>query len=169
MKTKENIFYIVKSTSKFAPEYYLFNGMPRKISVENLWYRNKDNYHDGKIWSSNHSYYPLYGKEYEEKFKDIDHNTEPVPVRLVPTDSETPDLYVQRYKDCLFINTSLVTYVTYRRSEHWLKRYFPIFDFGWDRNVRNSVPHNYMISNKLFPEITEKSGIVKMNIERIAS
>ena len=50
------------------------------------------------------------GKNAAEKFKDVDHNTAPVKVRLEITQDENPDLYIQRYGSCLFISSNLEHY-----------------------------------------------------------
>ena len=141
----ENKFWITKSLSERSSEYEIHNSIPSRCSYKEL-----------KYWSGRHSHSYL-GQQSMEKVSDITRETEPVPVRLVHTDSETPDFYVQRYKDCLFINNRLEKYFSPRKRKL----------FGWKYVEMERVPHIYMISNKLFPEITVESGIVKFNIERI--
>ena len=73
----------------------------------------------------------------------------PVEVKLIICNTE-PDMYIQRYKDCLFINSRLETYY-----------------IGGDRHRKvTEVPHSFRISNKLFPDVTEESGIVGVKIAR---
>ena len=148
----ENKFWVVKSLSERSNEYELFNSIPSRYAYKEL-----------KYWGARHSHCYL-GKQTYEKFADVDRSTEPVEVRLVPTDSETPDIYVQRYRDCLFINNRLERYYSPRRRTLFGRK-FKIL--GWKYVECERVPHIYRISNKLFPEITEECGPVKFNIERI--
>ena len=158
----KNIFYVVRDTSKHFIHYYLFNGIPYKADMSrcDAWYEK--NYYDGKIWVSSHGCCSLKDNAYAD-FNDVDHNTKPVPVRLVITDSDTPDMYIQRCGECLYISDRLESYYTAVPRRNWFLRLFSKFE--WVKRTR--VFHHHMISNKLFPEVTEESGIVGVNIERI--
>lgn len=139
----ENKFWVVKSLR--YEEYMMYNKVPY---VENF-ARFID-------WFSVHDHCFL-SKATAERFSDIKSSSAPVAVKLVRTDSDTPDFYVQRYRDCLFINDRLITTLVPR------KRKF----LGYKWVEVEEVPHGYRISNKLFPEITEADGPVKFNIEKI--
>lgn len=139
----ENKFWLVKSLR--YEEYMLYNKVPR-VEYSGVF----------TDWYSIHGRCGL-SKATAERFSDIKSSSAPVAVRLVRTDSDTPDFYVQRYRDCLFISERLYTTLVPR------KRKF----FGYKWIETEEVPHCYRISNKLFPEITEESGIVKFNIERL--
>lgn len=139
----ENKFWLVKSLRH--EEYELYNKVPH-VEYSGVF----------TDWYSTHDHCYL-SKTTAERFSDIKSSSAPVAVRLVRTDSDTPDFYVQRYLDCLFINNRLDKVLVPR------KRKF----FGYKWVEVEEVPHVYRISNKLFPEITEKSGIVKFNIERL--
>jgi len=141
----ENKFWLVKSLEERSRSYEMFNGVPHRVL-----------YSDIKFWTARHGHCYL-GEQSLGKVTDITSETEPVQVKLVQTDNDIPDFYVQRYGDCLFIN--------YRTEKYYkpCKRKL----IGWKHIEVERVPHIYQISNKLFPEITEESGIVKFNIERI--
>ena len=142
----ENKFWIVRSLSARSNEYEMHNSIP---SIHTTYYGTK-------YWSGVHSNCYL-GKQSWEKVSDITRDTEPVAVRLVPTDSDEPDFYVQRCGENLFIGNRLEKYYTN------VKRKL----IGWKCIEEDGVPHMYRISNKLFPEITDECGPVKFNIERI--
>lgn len=147
MKFWTNSFWLTRGLSDRTVVYELHNHIP---------HRYRDEITGLKYWVSK-GYHCFLGKQSIEKFLDITSDTEPIHVQLVPTDSKTPDFYVQRYNDCLFIGNRLETHFSPKRRKL----------FGWKYIKEQRVAHNYMISNKLFPEITEESGIVKFNIERI--
>lgn len=156
---KENCFWVVKSTDKNIDKWLLFNSHPWKCTWRSSLYRD---YYDDKVWTATHTMHYL-GDNAVEKFKDVDHNTEPVKVRLVITQDKNPDLYMQRYHECLFLANHLEHYWHAVKEENKFKKIFR--KYKWVENSR--VPHVRMISNKLFPEVTEETGVVKINIERI--
>lgn len=81
----------------------------------------------------------------------FDH-TLPVKVNLVLCDvvDDNPDLFMQRYKDCLFVS-------------RYVERVFP---GGDESKVIVRVPHKNRLPGKLFPEVTEESGVVGIRILR---
>ena len=154
---RENKFWIVNARVQSDKDVWsLFNGKPALCDSYLSGWKDK------KFWSSRHDHLTLYGIN---SFKDIGPDTEPVPVRLVLADElSRPDVYVQREKDNLYLHWRLETFKHYVRR--FKSRWMPWF---WNyREVEvTRVPHDFRISNKLFPEITEESGIVGMDIERI--
>ena len=74
----------------------------------------------------------------------------PVPVKLIICATD-PDMYIQRYKDCLFISRYVQTAYIGGRPDKMIKE----------------VPHGFRISSKLFPDVTEESGIVGVKIVNI--
>ena len=134
----KNVFWLVLSTDKYFHHPLLFSGMPHRYPL----YNYLEDYDEGWRWISwQHSVY--YPKTYSLEGVSVDKYT-PIRVKLEICDKE-PDMYIQRWKDCLFINSRTEMYYT-----HGI--------FGKKKHVQ--VPHDFRISNKLFPEITEKSGIV---------
>ena len=101
-------------------------------------------YEDQEYWFSvySESYPNLHAAERLQ----VDSET-PVPVKLIIC-NDNPDMYIQRYKDCLFIGSSTQTY--YRGGKKVTE-----------------VPHNCWISNKLFQDVTDESGIVGVKIVKI--
>ena len=155
---KENVFWVVKSTLKAGKErWILFNGTPVKIPHRST----HCSYHENKIWTSSHGF--CYLKEEIQKFNDIGYDSEPLKVRLEITQDENPDLYMQRYGSCLFISNHVERYWHAVKEDNKIKKIFR--KYKWIEDSR--VPHVKMISNKLFPEITEETGVVKINIVRI--
>lgn len=159
MKEKKNEFWVVSASPEYGSVYLMFNHKPQLVS----WYRMKF----GAIttydaWYSRHGHCVL-SERSEAKFDHLNNYSEPVKVRLVRTTDGNPDLYVQRYRDCLFINSSTERFwYAVKRAKGFL-RFFS--KWKWVESVR--VPHFARISNKLFPEITENDGIVEMIIEKI--
>lgn len=152
MRSGKNEFWLVDSTRKNVFEPLLYSRKPYLIdwSFSEL----KDDYKDEKIWFSCHSKsYP--NKDILERIPEA--KVSPVPVKLIIAGDyinngivEKPDMYIQRYNDCLFINTHTET----------------VYE-GCDENRKTvRVPHAYRISNKLFPDIVEESGIVGVKIVR---
>ena len=139
----KNIFWLVMSTR--GKEAILFARKPYKdtwISKEYI----KD-YKDAFRWFSIHGEYYPHNRVLERI--PVDHLT-PVKVKLIIC-GENPDLWIQRYKDCLFVNSHLETYY-----------------IGGNRNRKvTQVYHNFRLSNKLFPDVTEESGIVGVKIVKI--
>ena len=154
----ENVFWVVKDTRKDMNDYFMFNSLPWKYT----WKSQYVDYYDDKVWTATHGKHYL-GEGVAEKFKDIDHNSAPVKVKLVLTDDKNPDLYMQRYKDSLFIRTHTEKYWHAVQNTNRFLRI--IKKYKWVEAER--VPHAYRISNKLFPEVTEEMGIVGVNIVRI--
>ena len=136
-----NIFWLVLSTDKGCNRPILFSREPHQHPETTY----REWYDDGWKWISWHGTYypPKDGVKYAtpNKYK-------PIKVKLELCD-DNPDMYIQRYKDCLFISSFISSY-------RW----------GGDgfTKLHYEVPHSYRISNKLFPEVTEKSGIVGIKI-----
>lgn len=136
-----NLFWLVLSTEG-AGIVSLFARKPNKEKIPNDEYRKY--YTEDFRWGSNHSVYHPNGSVRNRLPVD---KLVPTKVRLVIC-NDNPDLYMQRYKDCLFVNSHLVTYY-----------------IGGDRNRKvTQVPHTFRLSNKLFPDVTEESGIVGLKI-----
>lgn len=135
-----NLFWLVMDTEYRRP--VLFARKPYKhtwAGVKNL---------DGFRWFSIHGRFYLSDKVLDRIPAD---HLNPVKVKLIIC-NETPDLWIQRYKDCLFANSYLVTYY-----------------IGGDRKRKvTQVPHSFRLSNKLFPDVTEESGIVGVKIVKKA-
>lgn len=135
-RSGKNIFWLVKS--RRTNELILFSRKPHLMEFH---------------CSGDLQWFSVYSKCYPNikvaKRIEIDNKT-PIMVKLAICDNE-PDMYIQRYKDCLFINSHLHT-----------------FYIGGRREV-TEVPHVFRISNKLFPDVTEKSGIVGIKIVSLKS
>ena len=156
---KENKFWIVNARVQGNDNVWkIYNGKP---SLYEISYGSFGFLKDNKYWYSIHDSLTLCGVT----FPDIGPDTEPVPVRLVLTDElSRPDLFIQREKDNLYMHWRTETFKHYVRR---LKsRWVPWF-WNYKEVEVTRVPHDFRISNKLFPEITEESGIVGMDIERI--
>ena len=128
----KNIFWLVMS--KRGPYPILYSRKPYLV------YFNENH----EYWFSVHS--ECYPNINTAKRLQVDSKT-PVPVKLIIC-NDNPDMYIQRYKDCLFIKSRLETY--YRGVQKVTE-----------------VPHGFRISNKLFPDVTEESGIVGVKIVKI--
>lgn len=163
MKNDKNIFYLVRDTILAKnPDYVIFNGMPMLYEVYSEgWY--KDNCYKGSWWYSSHGECYL-NRDKCKKFSDV--KFEPITVRLRPcAEGEEPDLYIQRVADNLYISSHKIS-VTRARPRTGSK--FKSLLLGkYEFSEEEEVPHNNRISNKLFPEVTDESGIVGVIIERI--
>lgn len=136
----KNTFWLVMSTRCMEP--LLFARKPYKIPILDPEYEVR--YKDGYYWFSRYGeYYPSLNVMNRLQF---DHKT-PIKVKLAVC-NENPDLYIQRWNDCLFVSNKL------ERS----------FIGGYMDRELIRVSHNLMLSNKLFPEVTEESGIVGVKI-----
>lgn len=136
----KNIFWLVKN--RRTNELILFSRKPYLMHVPKEFHCNED-----LQWFSVYS--ECYPNVKVAKRMRVDDET-PIMVKLAICDNE-PDMYIQRYKDCLFINSHLLTYY-----------------IGGKREV-TKVPHSFRISNKLFPDVTEESGIVGVKIVSLKS
>lgn len=134
-RSGKNIFWLVKS--RRTNELILFSRKPCLMQVPKEFHCNGD-----LQWFSVYS--ECYPNMKVAERMEIDDKT-PIMVKLVICDNE-PDMYIQRYKDCLFINRHTQTYY-----------------IGGKEKV-TEVPHAFRISNKLFPDVTEESGIVGVKI-----
>lgn len=142
----KNLFWLVNTRRIGLKEPILFNRKPHLETYPNAKYL--DNYKDKKFWFS------IYGQSYPpigvlERFPEAKET--PIPVKLFVVE-DNPDMYIQRYKDSLFINNRLETYYTYGIL---LKH----------KHVR--VPHNNRISNRLFTDSAKEGAIVGVKIEKI--
>ena len=138
----KNLFWLVKNTIIGSRELILYNRKPykEKLSPD---YEYAEHYHDKSRWYSLHDQsYP--GKSTIERFPEIDHNSL-VPVELV-IDNNNPDLLIQRKKDNLFISGYTVRMIKGTGEE--------VIELGYPSRI----------SPKLFPEVTEESGIVGVKI-----
>ena len=145
----ENIFWLVRGTEiVYRPELMVYNKKPKKIKYFLPEYQHE--YDGGLFWHSYHGYVCL-NDRYDKRFSDITRYDDPVAVTLV-IDNENPDFYIQRYKDCLFISNRKSTCIRFKNGKDVREEY---------------VAHDNRISNKLFPDITEDSGIVGVRLERI--
>ena len=145
---KRNLFWLVKSTLVGSEQLILYNRKPYKINI--AYSKYAINYYDKLKWFSGHSEYYVnggsYNKDLANKFN-ITHN-DLIPVRLVRCDYK-PNLFIKRKKENLFISNETIKIVR-GTGEEILELQAPS-----------------RISPKLFPEVTEKSGIVGVVIEAI--
>jgi len=139
----KNLFWLVRSTRTNG--LILFSRKPVVEKAPEKW---KDRYENGVYWSSFYSEYFLNNHQVGERIQ-VDHII-PIPVKLIIC-NDNPDMYIQRCKDCLFICSHLETYY-----------------IGGNRNRKvTRVPHSQRISNKLFLDVTEESGIIGIRIIKI--
>jgi hypothetical protein len=123
----------------------LFNRKPYKYKISFSKYA--DQYKDKSMWFSIHGETYLRNNAVD-KFPNASQDNS-IPVRLLIVSGEdNPDLLIQRIKNNLFISEGTVKYV--ERGKEVIELRCPT-----------------RISNKLFPEITEKDGIVGVMIEVI--
>ncbi len=147
----KNLFWVVRETTKVCePDLIVFNKKPTLIDVNYIAPEYADFYQDGKSWYSNHGSLFMDNKR-DKRFSDITWNSDPIPVKLIIV-SDNPDFYIQRYKDCLFIDRRISICICFRNGKYVNEKY---------------VEHNFRISNKLFPNITEESGIIGVKVQRI--
>lgn len=145
----KNLFWIVRETFKaYRPELIIFNKKPTLI--DDSIPEHADIYQSGKFWYSIHGSIFMDDK-FDKRFSDITWYSDPIPVKLIIV-SDNPDFYIQRYKDCLFIDRRISTCICFRNGKYVNKKY---------------VKHEFRISNKLFPDITEESGIIGVKVQRI--
>ena len=129
-RSGKNIFWLVKS--RRTNELILFSRKPYLMQMSN-----------GDIqWFSVYS--ECYPNVKVAKRMEVDDKS-PIMVKLVICNHE-PDMYIQRYKDCLFISSHIHTY------------------YIGGKIKATEVPHIFRISNKLFPDVTEERGIVGIKI-----
>jgi len=129
-RSGKNLFWLVRSIR--TNELILYSRKPYLMQLP------KGNFYWFSVYSE------CYPSIKVAERMEIDNKT-PIMVRLEICNHE-PDMYIQRYKDCLFINSHTQTYY-----------------IGCKEKV-TEVPHVFRISNKLFPDVTEKSGIVGIKI-----
>ena len=122
-----------------------FAGYKYPIEMQNRWGGVEEhwNWHDS-IWFKK-KYRNVFNLTFEDGAKEC---------RLV-IDKETSDpmFYIQRVGENLFIAqnpTDIYSYIHRKKVK-----------------VGSYVEHNHRISNKLFPEITDKDGIIGVNVELI--
>ena len=145
----KNLVWIVRETYKACrPELIVFNKKPTLI--DDSIPEHADIYQSGKWWYSIHGCI-FYDDKFDKRFSDITWYSDPIPVKLIIV-SDNPDFYIQRYKDCLFMDQRISTCICFRNGKYVNKKY---------------VKHEFRISNKLFPDITEESGIIGVKLERI--
>lgn len=165
MRRRKDIetFYLVRDTMLSSkPDYILFNSEPHLYEINgNGWY--KDHSYNGSRWYSAHGDCYL-NRDKCGKFSDV--KFEPVMVRLrVCNDGEEPDMFIQRVADNLFISSRKMS-VTRSRPRTGSK--FKSLLLGkYKFSEEEEVPHINRISNNLFPDVTEESGIVGVVIERM--
>lgn len=145
---KRNLFWLVKSTLVGSKQLILYNRKPYKIDIS--YSRYAINYYDKLEWFSGHSESYVnsesHNKDLIDKFP-ITHN-DLIPVRLVKCDSN-PNLFIKRKNGNLFMSNGTIVVIR-GTGEEILELQAPS-----------------RISPKLFPEVTEESGIVGVIIEVI--
>lgn len=148
-----NLFWVARDRHKGSKCLIVYTRKPTLYNYFSEQWR--DDYVDGKWWETWDNYFHVPRLNLREPFSDIEYDTEPVPVKLILMGvkcwdgvEEKPDMYIQRYRDCLFIDINYY--------ESWIG--------GNKKRKCLNVPHNMRISNKLFPDITEESGIVGVKI-----
>lgn len=136
----KNLFWLTRSTS-ISMELILYNRKPYREKLP-LDYEYAKFYHDSSRWFSIHDQsYPR--ESTMKRFSWITYN-DLVPVELV-IDNDNPDMLIQRRGNNLFISSGTVKYIK-----------------GGKEVVDLRYPSR--ISSKLFPEVTEESGIVGVRI-----
>jgi hypothetical protein len=137
---KKNLFWLVRSTLIGSTQLMLYNRKPYKLDIS--YDPELSNYYKDKlVWFSVHGESYL-NKNAIGKFPIT--QDESIPVKLI-IDKDNPDLLIQRIKNNLFISDGTVEYI--ERGKEVIKLRYPS-----------------RISSKLFPEITEESGIVGVRI-----
>ena len=157
MKAKRPEFWVVRNSPRWGDSCSMYNRVPRKTEI-----------YMGHGVPSVESWYSLHGCCYlsddtKERFKDITFNSEPVRVRLVRSERETPDFFIQKCGENLFIGTRLEGYWHAVEREKGFARLFS--KWKWVKDER--LPHAYRISPKAFKWVREEDGIIGMDIERI--
>ena len=152
-----NEFWVVRNNETWGNSCSMYNRLPEKtaiymgpgIPLRQAWY----------------SYHGCCGirESTAEKFRELTFDSEPVKVRLVRSERDIPDFYVERCGENLFIGYFLEGYWHAVPREKGFKRLFS--KWKWVKAER--VSHLHRISNKLFPEIKDGDGPIKMDIERI--
>ena len=154
MKSKRNEFWVARMHERWGPNTYcLFNSQPEKLYGHNRAFTD---------WYASHGNCYL-GDGTKERFKDVTFESEPVRVRLVRSERETPDFFIQKCGENLFIGTRLERYWHAVERESGFARLFS----KWKWTEAQRVPHAYRISPRLFPWVREEDGIIGMDIERI--
>lgn len=138
----KNLFWLVKSTKIGSNLLELYNKKPYKVdySCSDI----ADYYYDKSLWHSCHGVsYPDVKllDRFSITYDDI------VLVELV-IDNDNPDMFIQRKGDNLFISNDKVRIIK------------------WFFKIITELKCPSRISPKLFPEITEESGIIGVRIER---
>lgn len=130
----KNVFWLAVNTYKHINEPVLFSRKPTSETIST-----------GTDWHASHSkYYPNRTVLDRLNIDPHDKTIFPLKVRLETTTDPHPDLYIQRLRNHIFIASYTITF----------------FHNAW----KTEVPHNSMLSQKLFPEITEESGIKGIKI-----
>jgi hypothetical protein len=103
---------------------------------------------DWRWWSSCHDdHYPNNDSGLLDRITGLS-KTEPIRVKLIIYSGEKPDFYIQRVGENLYMSSHLSVYY-----------------IGGNRNRKVvEVPHGCRISNKLFPDVVDESGIVGVRI-----
>lgn len=137
---EKNLFWLVRSTLIDSKQLLLYNRKPYKIDIS--YYKYDYEYCDNLKWFSVHDKTYLKNNAIN-KFNIT--NNDIISTKLI-IDNNNPDLFIQRRKDNLFISNDTVDFI----SKEKITR----------------LRHPSRISPKLFPEITEESGIVGVRIEK---
>ena len=141
----KNLFWLVRDTRIGSTQLILYNRKPYKIKLG-----SKYDY----LYSDELRWFSCYDKTFLKnnainKFN-ITHN-DIVPVKLI-LDNNNPDLLIRKKKDNLFISSEVTELVKYKSKEKIIELRYPS-----------------RISPKLFPEITEESGIFGVRIIKITN
>jgi hypothetical protein len=138
---EKNLFWLTRSTLIGSRELRLYNRKPYKLDYS--YAETSEYYYDKVRWFSCHDVsFPR--ENLGDRFPGIDHNFL-IPIELT-IDNENPDMLIQRKKDNLFIASSTIEVIKGTGEEIQELRY----------------PSR--ISPKLFPEVTEESGIIGVRI-----
>jgi hypothetical protein len=141
-RKEKNLFWVVRSTLIGSTQLMLYNRKPYKLDIS--YDPELANYYKDKfMWFSAHGESYLNNNAIN-KFPIT--SDESIPVKLI-IDNDNPDMFIQRKNDNLFIGDNTIEYVT-----------------CGDKIVE--LRYSSRISSKLFPEITEESGIIGVRIER---
>jgi hypothetical protein len=136
----KNLFWLVRSTRIGSNLLELYNKKPYKVDYSYSYI--SEYYYDKSLWYSCHGVsYPDVKllDRFSITYDDI------VPVELV-IDNDSPDMFIQRKGDNLFISNDKVRIIK------------------WSFKIITELKYPTRISPKLFPEVTEESGIVGVKI-----
>lgn len=138
----KNLFWLVRDTRIGSTQLMLYNRKPYKLDIS--YNPELANYYKDKL-----KWFSVHGESYLNnnainKFPIT--SDESIPVKLI-IDNDNPDMFIQRKNDNLFISDGTVKWTKMMSGMEIIELRSPS-----------------RISPKLFPEVTEESGIVGVKI-----